>query len=354
MIDESIEILKYLMVDSSTQQHQKSSFYKALVEVIKNDQDKLEQFLIKFVHNDEYWLVKSEYNEGYENFFESEFQKAIDEIDLDRLKKISEFWIGKIGTDGKINISAELLLIEAIHFGVIKYTKQLNVKDYYRRRVNYEINEVYEILFPCNYGRVRESYERMIYCDCDNSNLEHKFKFGGKIFISEDFNINRVITLDPLPKSLNISSVNSLTIALDFDKAFWTPIKSSTPYFIQHDKKGEPVLEISNLNTDEIEYFNQSPIVECNVVIRKTPDKYIHHPDSKNEWRIGGMPNWVQEEEKVICPTCQREMDFILQLPSGDLTAIDGKGVFYGSDGGTTFGFWCDKDMIMGYIWQDT
>jgi hypothetical protein len=47
-------------------------------------------------------------------------------------------------------------------------------------------------------------------------------------------------------------------------------------------------------------------------------------------------------------------MKFIVQLPSGDLKDIKNEGVYYGSDGGTTYGFWCDQDQIMGYIWQDT
>ncbi|MBK8829066.1 MAG: hypothetical protein IPO26_20985 [Saprospiraceae bacterium] len=66
------------------------------------------------------------------------------------------------------------------------------------------------------------------------------------------------------------------------------------------------------------------------------------------------MPNWWQEEENIICPKCQKEMTFIIQIPSGELVDINGKGIYYGSDGGTTYGFWCDNDLIMGYIWQDT
>ena len=233
-------------------------------------------FIIRFIENDKSWVVKSEYSDVLENFFENEFQTLIDKIDLDRLKKICEFWIEEIKSKEIINISAEILLIEAIHFGIIKYDKQLNVKDYYQRKVNYEIKEVYEILFPCNYGRVSNSYERAEYCDCGSTNLEHKYKFGGKLFINEDSNINRVITLDPIPKNLDIKSVKSLTIGLDFDKAFWTPIKISEPYLVQHNVKGEPLYEIHKLKTDEIEFYNPNPIVECDVIIRKTPDKYIY------------------------------------------------------------------------------
>jgi hypothetical protein len=354
MIDESIKILKNLMLDCSTEKHQKKSYFKSFIEVLSNNQDNLEMFINRFIENDKFWVLKSEYNDDLENFFENEFQTVIDKIDLDRLKKICDFWIEEINSKEIINISAELLLIEAMHFGIIKYDKQLNAKDYYRRKVNYEIREVYEILFPCNYGKVRDSYERTKFCNCNNSNLEHKFKFGGKLLKLDDSNINRVITLNPIPQNLNIKSIKSLTIGLDFDKAFWTPINNSQPYFVQHDLKGEPINEICSIKSADIEYYNPNPIVECDVIIRKTPDKYLHHSYSKNEWRIGGMPNWWQEEEKVICPTCQSEMKFIIQLPSGELTDKDGKGVYYGSDGGTTFGFWCDKDLIMGYIWQDT
>ncbi len=90
------------------------------------------------------------------------------------------------------------------------------------------------------------------------------------------------------------------------------------------------------------------------VLMKKVPKKYIHHPDSKNEWRIGGMPNWVQKSQEVKCPSCNGNMKFVIQLPSGDLKDVKSEGVYYGSDGGTTYGFWCDKDLIMGYIWQDT
>lgn len=220
--------------------------------------------------------------------------------------------------------------------------------------MNNNVKIVHEIIFPCNYSFVRDSYERMRYCDCSKDNTESKFKFGGKLFIDNNSNINRIITLNPIPSSLNIKSLKSLTIGMDFDKSFWTPIFTSAPYFIQHDTNGEPVFELNRLDTRDIEYYNPNPIIECDVVIRQTPEKYIHHPSSKNEWRIGGIPNWCQEEENIICPKCQKEMTFIIQLPSGELTDINGNGIYYGSDGGKTYGFWCDNDLIMGYIWQDT
>ncbi|MBK8829067.1 MAG: hypothetical protein IPO26_20990 [Saprospiraceae bacterium] len=273
MVIESIKILKSTISDTQTEHYLKKDVFKSLVEVMKNNQLILEEFVKAFIENDEFWLILIEGTEIKENFFESEFQSCIDKLEIDRVEKIANYWLDKVKSNSPVNITSEILIIEALHFGVIQHDQPLHARDYYRRKVNNNVKIVHEIIFPCNYSYVRDSYERMRYCDCSKDNTESKFKFGGKLFIANDSNINRIITLNPIPLSLNIKSLKSLTIGMDFDKAFWTPINTSLPYFIQHDSNGEPDFELNRIDTGDIEYYNPNPIIECDVVIRQTPEK---------------------------------------------------------------------------------
>ena len=350
----SIKNLKLIAKSSDLEIWKKRDFFKSTIEILQSDQNEFENWILLFIKNHESWLTKSRYSEEFENCFDSDFEKCLDKLDKSKFHNI----INSIGdiSENEENLTIPIFLLEAARFGYINPTEKILKKEtFHQRHINSEIKEVFEIHFPDSYQQhIDVRYERMLYCDIDEQNEKTDINFGGTIASLSNQGINRVITIKPIPDSLNIKSVPKITIAFNFDKAFWIPINTDSPYFIQHDKSGEPINEINTIAKSDIEHYKENPLHPCRIKLIKVPNKYIHHPNSKNEWRIGGMPNWVQEPQKLKCPSCNGEMKFIIQLPSGDLKDIKNEGVYYGSDGGTTYGFWCENDQIMGYIWQDT
>ena len=350
-----IEVLKAIAIDDSIEVWKKRNVFKSQIEILQNNQTEFANWVIAFIDHHESWLVKSEYSEELVNCFDSDFQECLDKLEKEQFLQLIEYATDKQKSAAHNNIPTSILLLEAVHFGLKEPTEEeLKNQTFHRRQYNPKIKSVYEIHFPCTYQDVEERFERMKYCNCEGAEIQETHNFGGTISGQEKNGINRIITMDPIPKDLGITSVKKITIGFNFDKAFWIPINIDKPYYIKHNSEGEPEQELTNIPKEDIEHYKENPLRRCNVLLKKTPDKYIHHSDSKNEWRIGGMPNWWQEPENVCCINCKESMKFVIQLPSGDLKDTEGEGVYYGSDGGTTYGFWCDKDRIMAYIWQDT
>jgi len=351
-----IKILKYIVNDDSIPYRNKSSFFGSQISIVQNSKTDLFEFLRLYIKNHQSWIITSESTNKIESCFDLSYQECLEYIDKSIiLGLIDHFKNNDVG-----NIPLSTLLLEAVRFGYIEPTKRiLSHQENYRhlRDINPQISSVHEIHFPDSYqGHLSFAYDRMVFIDYPLGNLEPEkgnIKFGGKIKHLKEQGINRIVTIEPIPNSVPIQSVSKLTIGMNFDKAFWIPIKLNSPYFIQHDLNGEPIKELISLDKKEIEFYKEEPLVECYVQINETPNKYIHLTESKNEWKIGGMPFWIQDPEKVDCPICKKSMNFIIQLPSGDLKNVNGEGVHYGAHG-ITYGFWCDLDRIMGYIWQDT
>ena len=350
----SIDNLKEVAQNDQLIQWKKTGLFKSQTEILSDHQEEFEKWIKLFITNHKSWLVKSAYNDELENYFDHEFEKCLDKLDEDRFKNVLKFI--EENDDVENNIPVSIFLLEAVRFGYKQPNSGiLKQETFHQRQVNPEITKVFEIHFPESYQRYIDlRYERMLYFELSKKEIKQTHKFGGIFNDLEKDGINRIITIDPLPQVLQIKSVTKLTIGFNFDKAFWIPIAKNSPYFLQHNLEGEPIKELTTIAKMDIEFYKENPLHECEVLIKETPKKYIHHPISKNEWRIGGMPNWVQEPQKLNCPTCGENMKFIIQLPSGDLKDIKNEGVYYGSDGGTTYGFWCDTDQVMGYIWQDT
>lgn len=351
-----IEVLKYIVQDNSIPYRDKSPFFGAQLSIVQKSNTNLVEFLKLYIENHQSWIIKSEYSNKLESCFDFSFQECMEYIDKSVILEVIEYFQNR-DTD---NIPLSTLLLEAVRFGYIEPTNAiLSHQHNYRhlRHINPEVKHVFEIHFPDSYqDHLYFGYERIAFIDYPLGDIEPEkgnIKFGGKIDNLEKYGINRIITIDPIPKSISIESVPKLTIGMNFDRAFGIPIKLKSPYFIQHDLNGEPINELITLDKKDIEYYKEEPLVECYVQINETPKKYIHLTESKNEWRIGGMPFWIQEPEIVECPVCKQSMQFIIQLPSGDLKNVNGEGVHYGAHG-ITYGFWCDNDQIMGYIWQDT
>lgn len=346
-VKHSIELLKSIVFDTGIENYEKKQLFKSQVNILKNKKEEFYDWLKRLIAENENFIQNGEHQ------FDSQLRNSVDYLDESKFEELIDY-CESITSQETTNITAEIILIESHQFG--KYNKDISkftARNYSRRKFNSEITEVYEIQFPCSYHQLSQKDERLRYCDCGKYEKTGNNNFGGTIKQLQEAGVNRILTINPIPKSIKVKSVDQLTIGFNFDKAFWIPIENDQPYFFQHNQDGYPVKELTTIDKTTIEFYKENPLVECEVKIKETPKKYIHHENSKNEWRIGGMPNWWQEEMEVECIKCKQKMEFIIQLPSGDLVDNKGEGVHYGAHG-TTYGFWCDKDKIMGYIWQDT
>ena len=68
-------------------------------------------------------------------------------------------------------------------------------------------------------------------------------------------------------------------------------------------------------------------------------------PEIGNRWQVGGSPTWIQEEKKVCCDECGKEMTFYAQLDS-----INDKIVL--GDCGLIYVFFCFDCMTTKSIFQ--
>ncbi len=335
----------------------KVNFFKSLVALLELDQVQLIKFIRLFINKHESWLVESEYHEELICVFESQFAASLDKLSEPAFNQLISFAEKKLKEEKDTkNIPLHVFLHEAVLYNFREPSDEdEKIIRYPIREYDAKVKDVYEVLFSCCYqSSIKIDSDRMSYCQCGDESHVGLHAFGGSIDGLETDEINRIITIDPFPEGLGVKSVKALTIGLNSHQAFWVPIELDQAYYIQHDENGNPVKELTSLDKKSIEYYNEAPIAETEVKIDLTPKKYIHHYNTGNEWRIGGSPLWIQDPQEVKCIKCNEKMKFIIQLPSGGLKNINGDGVYYGSDGGITYGHWCDKDRIMAYIWQDT
>ncbi len=114
------------------------------------------------------------------------------------------------------------------------------------------------------------------------------------------------------------------------------------PIFLQEVKGGfrwlrEAVGE--ELEEDELE------IVTGGVIVWGVGDP------ERSKTFLGGSPYWAQSETQLICPCCNTEMSFILQLESDFSLGIN---LLYFYHGGIMYVFRCKNCAVTGYFFQTT
>lgn len=69
----------------------------------------------------------------------------------------------------------------------------------------------------------------------------------------------------------------------------------------------------------------------------------LEYPDNLGKRsKLGGEPQWIQEEEVVYCSSCKDEMKFVCQLDSIDYTGFVNSNVEYMfGDVGMIYTFFC-------------
>lgn len=189
----------------------------------------------------------------------------------------------------------------------------------------------------------------------------YTYRFGGVLeetcgFCGEP--LHHLLTLEPVPEGLGITSVARLALATCLSCQGWEEYM----LFFQHNHAGLPTAYNRAEPPHKPKFFHR-PLVETQVAIFETPSRrrWQDWGDSgggkENLHRLGGHPSWVQSAEFPTCPICARTMSFLMQLDSGlklDVKAqTEGDTLYWGS-GGMAYIFWCDACRISATMWQCT
>lgn len=176
-----------------------------------------------------------------------------------------------------------------------------------------------------------------------NSNSECK-RCKGKL--------HRLIGFEPIPDEIVISGLSGLELAVCLSCLGWEEERM----FFKHDDAGQPEHSFCDGEVSDPQY-PVGPLKEATVTLAQTPRRWYWQDwglsnSRENLHRIGGEPCWVQDADYLSCPSCERTMDFLMQLDS-DLPTADGDEWLWGS-GGIGYVFWCDACKVSGYLWQCT
>ena len=85
---------------------------------------------------------------------------------------------------------------------------------------------------------------------------------------------------------------------------------------------------------------------EFRVHLEKVPpgEKAIQVPYPDNlgkRTKLGGEPDWIQDDETPVCPLCGQEMSLVAQIDSIDYTDYRSNGPYLFGDVGMLYVFYC-------------
>jgi CheY-like chemotaxis protein len=187
---------------------------------------------------------------------------------------------------------------------------------------------------------------------------DYTYRFGGVLeatcgFCAEP--LHHLLTLDPIPEGLGITSVSRLALATCLACEGW----EEYCLFFQHDDARLPIA-YNRAETPRTPKFFYRPLVETQIAIFETPPRWRWQDrgeSKENLHRLGGHPSWVQSAEYPVCPICARTMPFLMQLDSGlklDARQKTEDGTLLWGSGGMAYFFWCDACRISAAMWQCT
>lgn len=216
---------------------------------------------------------------------------------------------------------------------------------------NFTAKNTYYIQFPKEYRGV-EFYSHD-YPLNDLDALPQEYQFGGTIINTEQEQLNHIITLDSILKEINIFSLKKLVLAVDFN-FLWYKIIDGTGLFYQHDDSGVPVMisDRSLSKEGEEDTFYRTPMKTMFVRLALSPKRWECFNDCESINQFGGTPKWIQQAELMVCPKCNKKMQFLMQLGNTLRDEKDNEVIF--GNYGSCYAFWCDTDRVSGYSWQCT
>jgi len=178
------------------------------------------------------------------------------------------------------------------------------------------------------------------------------YRFGGRATVDCGVcgqRAHRLLTLDPVPNDIGVTDLGQLDLVTCLSCLGWA--RYALAYGHQ-----------ANGQVDDLNYrgvytpprFPAEPFREFTLSPVDLGDRWRWQDGGisngrENLNRIGGHPTWIQDAEYLTCPTCNRTLNFLLQLDSG----CDGEGYLWGT-GGTCYLFWCDDCKTSSMFWQCT
>ncbi len=154
--------------------------------------------------------------------------------------------------------------------------------------------------------------------------------------------LHRLLTLDPVPPGLVVTSRRRLELVTCNTCVIWT---NEQLYFV-YDEQGHAT-SYGDKRFIELEYQNK-PYLPTSVRLVKTPERWRYqdysHETRENICRLGGFPTRDQNPEYPACIQCGKTMSFLLQLPY-NLPLSNGDDNMWG-DSNTDYYFWCDDCAI--------
>jgi len=249
-------------------------------------------------------------------------------------------------------------------YSVEHFTAWLHLVDYepegdgFRRLVPYPVRH---LQFPAGYIEKHpylENWEPLPWQSLAPE--DYTYRFGGVLEATCGFcgePLYHLLTLDPIPEGLEITSVFRLALATCLSCEGW----EEYCLFFQHDDAGLPVA-YNRAETLRMPKFFYRPLVETRVAMIETPQRWRWQDwgasnGKENLHRLGGHPSWVQSAEYPVCPVCARTMPFLMQLDSGlklDARQKTEDGTLLWGSGGMAYLFWCDACRMSATMWQCT
>lgn len=165
--------------------------------------------------------------------------------------------------------------------------------------------------------------------------------------------LHHIITLDPIPVNLPVTSVKKLEIVVDLS----TCSEDGTDDFYWHTEEGTIRIEDETywIYDGMEDYFPSAAAFKtCTVQLSDQGEQYAIQEWTKsgNIHRVGGYPSFVQDTSFPECPDCKETMPMIIQLNS-DIPLEDGSQYSWGS-GGVAHIYWCDKCRVSAINWECT
>jgi hypothetical protein len=183
-------------------------------------------------------------------------------------------------------------------------------------------------------------------------------KFGGVVADGATCNccggpLHHLITLDPLPQGVHVTSVPRLALATCLCCLGY---EVHPCCYYQHDAAAGEPRDITVTERRDPQ-FESGPLKETTVRLVATPRRWRWQDwamsnDRENLHRVGGHPCWVQAADVPACPRCAEPMSFLMQFDS-DLPTPQTAQFSWGS-GGLAYVHWCDGCRVSATFWQCT
>jgi hypothetical protein len=120
--------------------------------------------------------------------------------------------------------------------------------------------------------------------------------------------VYHLLTLDPVPAGLGVTSVPALVLETCFH-CVWGGLE----LWWKHDSAGRPSAYRQG-SGPPADWTERAPFQETMVRLVPTPARW-YWQDARNEWqnltRLGGYPSWIQDAEYYSCPDCEEAMSFL-------------------------------------------